>query len=108
VSRWIVFDQNTVAAICKLFGSDSAEILSADPLTTAVELSQPCVVVLPSSTPGKALLAYFRPSASITPLLLPPLTHEAIGFLGLSDVPVLQEEALPLPPKKHWWQRKAS
>lgn len=107
VTRWIAFDSDTADAIRKLFGDDSGEIRSGDPLTAALELSKPSVVVLPSSIPGKALLAHFRLKTSSVQASRPSIAYEPTGFLGLTDTPVFEEEVgQPPAPKKHWWERK--
>jgi len=103
VSRWIAFDQDTADAIRKLFREDSGEIRSGDPLTAALELSKASVVVLPSSTPGKALLAYLRPKTPKVQASRPSIAYEPAGFLGLSDTPVFEEQVQPPAPKNHWW-----
>jgi len=103
VSRWIAFDHDTADAIRKLFREDSGEIRSGDPLTAALQLSKPCVVILPSSTPGKALLTHLRLKTSKFPVSPPSIAYEPAGFLGLSDTPVFEEEIQPPAPKNHWW-----
>jgi hypothetical protein len=87
VTRWIAFDPYTAEAIRKLFGDVSSEIRAGDPLTAALELSKPSVVVLPSSTPGEALLAHFRPKTTKVQAFS-PIAYEPTGFLGLTDTPV--------------------
>lgn len=97
MSRWIAFDDQTAAAIKDRAGS--AELHSGDPLQFALNLATPSLVVLPSA--GKVLLARLRPIAKKKE---PHIVFEASGFLGLSDNPVLLDDA-PEPPKKKWWQR---
>ncbi len=106
MSRWIAFDPQTADAIRNLFGPASAETASGDPLKAALQLATASVVILPSFTPAKALLAYLRPKACRRELAAAPITYEPSGFLGLSDAPVLPDEAQAAPEKKHWWQRK--
>jgi hypothetical protein len=80
-------------------------VKSGDPLTLAVSLETPCVVVLPSPTPGKVVLVSIHPKARESTTPSPTLIFEPSRFLGLTDKPVLLDEPMPQP-KKRWWQRK--
>jgi hypothetical protein len=106
VIRWIAFDNQAAAALDSRWAPVSAEVQSGDPLAVALSLSTPSVVVLPSSTAGKVVLAYVqtRPRKVAPPAA--HLTFEPSGFLGLSDNPVFVDETPPPLPKRQWWQRK--
>jgi hypothetical protein len=106
VIRWIAFDSETAAAIDSLVGQGSTEVQAGDPLETALNLSNSSIVVLPSSTPGKVVLACFRATPAKETAKAAALAFEPSGFLGLSDTPVLSDETPPATPKKRWWQRK--
>jgi len=104
--RWIAVDDLTASAIDGRIAGGPAEVQSGDPLSMALSLASSSVVVLRTSTPGKAVLARFRPVPRKTAAPKATLAFEPSGFLGLSDVPVFLDDSPPAPPKKHWWQRK--
>jgi len=106
MTRWIAFDRETADAIRKLFADASGEIRSGGPVKAALELPTPSIVVLPSSTPGEALIAYFRPKTSKMQAPRSSIAYVPSGFLGLNDTPVLVEGVQPQASKAHWWQRK--
>jgi len=106
VIRWIAFDGQTASAIDGRVGAGSTEIQSGDPLCMALGLARPSMVVLRSSTPGKAVLVRLRPILRKTAAPKATPAFEPSGFLGLSDAVVFLDDSPPAPPKKHWWQRK--
>ena len=57
--RWIAFDDETAEAVVSRLRRGAAEIQSNSPLDAALHNAGPSVIVLPSSTPGKLLIAHF-------------------------------------------------
>jgi hypothetical protein len=104
VLRWIAFDEETATGIDQRMGPGTAQVECGDSLSVALSLTTPSIVVLPSSTPGKLVLANIRRPPQKPPAIDAPVSFEAYGFLGLSDTPVLDDP--PPPAKKRWWQRK--
>lgn len=115
--RWITFDDETAAAVVSNVASGTAEIRDGDAFLTAISEGD-CTLVLPSDTAGQVFFLQIRINANVNERKPPASVHldapaqkkavgedvsyEAVGFLGLSDSPVFEEE--PRRPKK-WWQR---
>jgi hypothetical protein len=114
--RWITFDDQTAAAVVSNVASGTAEIRDGDAFLTAISEGD-CTLVLPSDTAGQVFFLQIRVNANVTERKPPAsvqveavetkavggdVSYEAIGFLGLSDSPVFEDE--PQRPKK-WWQR---
>src|SRR5207248_3730076 len=96
--RWIAFDDETAEAVVSRFKRGAAEIERGDALSLALEADRPAVVILPSDTPGRVLVAKVTPSSE-------SVTYEASGFLGLSDEPVTKRSSFSRPrAKKSWWK----
>jgi hypothetical protein len=57
--RWIAFDDETAEAVVSRLRRGAAEIQSNTPVDAALHNPGPSVIVLPSSTPGKLLIARF-------------------------------------------------
>ena len=55
--RWIAFDDDTAEAVVSRLRRGAAEIQSNSPVDAALHAAGPSVIVLPSSTPGKLLIA---------------------------------------------------
>jgi len=115
--RWIAFDDETAEAIVSRFKRGAAEIHEGQPLDAALALWRPSLVVLPSITPGKVLLARFEPkrpkpsseNTSNVSLASESATYEPTGFLGLIDQPVFTRRAPPAQDNKQkWWQRRGA
>ncbi|HZQ70993.1 MAG TPA: hypothetical protein VFA68_20870 [Terriglobales bacterium] len=113
MARWIAFDDETAEAVVGRFKRGAAEIHAGEPLTAALSQSTESVVVLPSPTPGKVLLAHIEPRTE-TVVMTPKTSQEEmgsepVGFLGLSDQPVFTRPSpAPAPAKKKWWQRRTA
>jgi hypothetical protein len=112
MARWIAFDDETAEAVVGRFKRGAAEIHSGDPLNAALSQTTASVIVLPSSVPGKVLMARIEPKtekavmASAEP---EAVGQETVGFLGLSDQPVFARPAPSVvPAKKKWWQRRSA
>jgi hypothetical protein len=107
MARCIAFDKQTAQAISVKLHWLTICDPGADAVESALQTNSPqSLLVLPSETGGRVLMAHFRrnPSLARSPAPLPPETvnFQAGGFLGLSDEPVFETEAKT--PKK-WWQR---
>jgi hypothetical protein len=108
--RWIAFDDETADAIISRFRRGAAELHDGNPLDEALAAGRPSILLLPSNTPGRVLMARIQPrsiaenSSSVD--VAEPL-YEPSGFLGLSDEPVFARRPPQpaAPQKKKWWQR---
>ena len=106
--RWIAFDDETADAIISRFRRGAAEIHDGNPLDEALAAGRPSILLLPSNTPGRVLMARIQPrpvSDEVQESAEP--TYEPSGFLGLADEPVFARrppQSAP-PEKKKWWQR---
>jgi len=110
--RWIAFDDETAEAVVSRFKRGGAEIYQGEPLDAVLELGKPSLMLLPSTKPGKVLLAQFQPK-SATSESREPIVFEPTGFLGLADQPVFSnpkaaEEENSDKNKKRWWQRRSA
>ena len=98
--RWIAFDDETADAVMTRFRRGAAEIQFGDPLDSALALGQPSLLVLPSPTPGRVLLARCTPKAKARAAapLMPPA--------ALPNAPVFnrRKPPQPVPPVRKWWQ----
>lgn len=97
--RWIAFDDETAEAVVSRFRRGAAEIEHGDPLGIALGSEQPTLVILPTTTPGRVLLAKVVPAVQT-------VTYEPTGFLGLSDEPVLSPQRKTLPAKTEPWIKR--
>ena len=108
MTRWIAFDDESAEAVVTRFRRGAAEIHEGDPLDAALALGRPCVLLLPSSTPGNVLLVRCTPPIGCG-----------------SNQPVAQHPAPPAeqvfkrPPhpqrtedrkedRERWWQRRGA
>jgi hypothetical protein len=57
--RWIAFDDDTAEAVVCRLRRGAAEIQSTSPVDAALQSVGPALIVLPSSTPGRLLVARF-------------------------------------------------
>jgi hypothetical protein len=98
--RWIAFDDETAEAIMSRYRRGAAEIRTGQPLDAALALRQPSLLVLPSSTPGRVLLAHCTPKADARSVTtMPPAAAIAEPTFTRRQPP--QASAAP----KRWWQR---
>jgi len=113
--RWIAFDDETADAIVSRFRRGAAEIHDGNPLDEALASEHPSILLLPSSTPGRVLMARIQPRPQVEGFLQEDFIEEdtnepafePAGFLGLRDEPVFTRRpprSQP-EPKKKWWQR---
>jgi hypothetical protein len=96
--RWIAFDDDTAEAVVSRLRRGAAEIQSNSPVDAALQAAGPSVIVLPSSTPGKLLIARFshRKVEAATSYPAPPSAHTP-----KSAVP--KKPAVSI--KKPWWRK---
>jgi hypothetical protein len=97
--RWIAFDDDTAEAVVSRLRRGAAEIQNNSPVDAALHAAGPSVIVLPSSTPGKLLIARFSHRKFDEALDGPSRTTGA-------HVP---RPAVPKKPvvsvKKPWWRK---
>ena len=96
--RWIAFDDETAEAVVSRLRRGAAEIQHNTPVDAALHAVGPSVIVLPSSTPGKLLIARFTKCKANEPAAGPNPSTTMI--------------AAPVPPKKQaasvkkpWWRK---
>ena len=96
--RWIAFDDETAEAVVSRLRRGAAEIQHNTPVDAALHAAGPSVIVLPSSNPGKLLIARFTKCVP---------TEPAAGRKHPSTI-----IAPPVPPKKKaasmkkpWWRK---
>ncbi len=100
MSRWVVFDENTAAAVALAAHTEPVVSRAADCLEEGLAGKEEFVLVSPSQLPATALVARFR-RPEPRPAPEPMVQYEATGFLGLIDVPINADESRP----KKWWRR---
>ena len=111
--RWIAFDDETAEAVVSKFKRGGAEI-PGEPLDAVLDFGEPSLMLLPSTKPGRVLLAQFQPKPrTATTESREPIAFEPTGFLGLTDQPVYSnnaadEENQDKNKKKRWWQRRSA
>lgn len=100
--RWIAFDDETAEAVVSRLRRGAAEIQSNTPVDAALHNPGPSVIVLPSSTPGKLLIARFS-QRNIPALETPAFTpkNQVAPFI---PVPTLEKKP-PSSAKKAWWRK---
>jgi hypothetical protein len=112
--RWIAFDDETAEAVVSKFKRGGAEIHRGEPLDAVLDFAKPSLMLLPSTKPGRVLLAQFQPQPrSVASESREPLAFETMGFLGLTDQPVFSDlnpggEENQDKKKKRWWQRRSA
>jgi hypothetical protein len=108
--RWIAFDDDTAEAVVSRFRRGAAEIHPGQPLDAALDLARPSVLLLPSTMPGRVLLARLEPK-TLEPTLERKKTGESVGFLEQIGEPVFTKRPQPVRQnsnKKKWWQRRSA
>lgn len=106
--RWIAFDDDTAEAVVTRFKRGAAEIHHGQPLDAALDLGRPSVLLLPSNTPGRLLLARVEPKVENASKTC--LAHEPNGFPELVGEPVFTQRPPSAEPatKKRWWRRRSA
>jgi hypothetical protein len=94
--RWIAFDDETAEAVVSRFRRGAAEIHPGNSaVDSALTAGQSSLIVLPSETPGRVLLARVTPK---TDLPAPP--PKPVQFATTAR-PTTK-------PVKKWWQRRSA
>jgi hypothetical protein len=102
--HWIAFDDDTAEAVVSRLRRGAAEIQSNSPVDAALQSAGPSVIVLPSSTPGRLLLARFIPR------LHPVVSGEGASrspnrrLSALASAPMLHKKPMASV-KKAWWRK---
>ena len=123
MARWISFDQKTTNILRSTLAQGTRiDTLLRGPVDYALAKPSTVIALLPATGGGDLGIAVFRrmrkamqPKAAAEHLRrVPPAQpaghraeHRAAtragGFLGLSDEPVFEDEAVPV--KKGWWRK---
>jgi hypothetical protein len=98
--RWIAFDDETAEAVVSRLRRGAAEIQSNTPLDAALQNAGPSVIVLPSSTPGKLLIARFSYRKPAISAPLPPSAQVP----SLLPAHLLQKKPTASE-RKPWWRK---
>lgn len=94
--HWIAFDDDTAEALVSRMRRGAAEIQHNTPVDAALHVEGASVMVLPSPTPGKLLLAHFSPRNNAHFQTAPP---PRIPVRSVAGVP----KSAPSQ-KKPWWR----
>ena len=94
--RWIAFDDDTAEAVVSRLRRGAAEIQHNSPVDAALHAAGPSVIVLPSSTPGKLLIARITKAKGNEP---------AADLRSAPLVPPLLPKKQPASVKKPWWRK---
>ena len=95
--RWIAFDDETAEAVVSRLRRGAAEIQHNTPVDAALHAAGPSVIVLPSSNPGKLLIARFTKCKASEP---------AADFKApVRIVPPTPPKKQPASIKKPWWRK---
>jgi hypothetical protein len=97
--RWVAFDDDTAEAVVSRLRRGGAEIQNNSPVDAALKAPGPSVIVLPSQTPGKLLIARIQQRAKSYQASLGPEHIPA----QLTLHPPSKKPAASL--KKPWWRR---
>jgi hypothetical protein len=97
--RWIAFDDDTAEAVVSRLRRGAAEIQNNSPVDAALHTDHPSVIVLPSSTPGRLLIARFTPK---TVLPTPMVPHPSVPAMQ-RPVDSAQKKSVASV-KKPWWR----
>ena len=101
--RWIAFDDETAEAVVSRLRRGAAEIQSNSPLDAALHNAGPSVIVLPSSTPGKLLIARLsqRKLPALDTPAFAPKKEQPTQFI---PSPILEKKPASSE-KKAWWRK---
>jgi hypothetical protein len=95
--RWVAFDDDTAEAVVSRLRRGAAEIQNNAPLDAALHSEGTSVLVLPSPTPGRLLIARFAPRKD-TPLSPPNGAHAA------RTTPAAPKKSAAAT-QKPWWRK---
>jgi hypothetical protein len=131
--RWIAFDEETADALISRFKRGASELHDGNAVDAALNHGKSSLLLMPSRTPGKVLLARIEHKAAAKSDVdekasrtfwtkrephpsrasadsADSISYEPTGFLGLADEPVFNHPPHPVrpaPKKKWWWRRSA-
>ena len=95
--HWIAFDDETAEAVVSRFRRGAAEIHpGTTALDSALTAGHPSLLLLPSDTPGRVVVARVCPKTE-----LPPKPQSI-------QVPARHQPQSQTPAKKNWWQRRTA
>ena len=101
--RWIAFDDETAEAVVSRLRRGAAEIQSNSPLDAALHNAGPSVIVLPSSTPGKLLIAHFS-QRNLPAVDTPAFAPKQQAAPQIIPTPALDKKP-PSSAMKAWWRK---
>jgi hypothetical protein len=97
--RWIAFDDETAEAVVSRFRRGAAEIQpGGSPVESALAAGQSSLLVLPSDTPGRVVLARVTSKSEVP--LIP--TAKPLQF------PPVPMRPRSVKPARKWWQRRSA
>jgi len=94
--RWIAFDDETAEAVVSRLRRGAAEIQHNTPVDAALHAQGPSVIVLPSSTPGRLLVARFTKCKASEP---------AADFKAPARIAPVAPKKQAASVKKPWWRK---
>jgi len=100
--RWIAFDDDTAEAVVSRLRRGAAEIQNNNPVDAALHAESPSVIVLPSPTPGKLLIARFTPRKGAQ-MSTAARAGARAGYSSVSAAPIEKKPVAPA--KKSWWRK---
>jgi hypothetical protein len=101
--RWIAFDDETAEAVVSRLRRGAAEIQHNTPVDAALHATGRSVIVLPSSIPGKLLVARFTK--------LKPTNFDSVETVAnrrmppVSVAPILAKKPTASVKKAAWWRK---
>jgi hypothetical protein len=99
--RWIAFDDDTAEAVVSRLRRGAAEIQSNSPVDAALQSAGPSVIVLPSSTPGRLLIARFSQRKKVVEAA--PFRASAPRSAIQSPTDLRKKASASV--KKAWWRK---
>lgn len=102
--HWIAFDDDTAEAVVTRLRRGAAEIQSNSPVDAVLQNAGPSVIVLPSSTPGRLLLARFTPRLNPAPPVEGAPRSPNSRVPAFVAAPILRKKPAASV-KKAWWRK---
>jgi hypothetical protein len=100
--RWIAFDDETAEAVVSRFRRGAAEIHPDNSaIDSALTAGQPSLLVLPSDTPGRVLLAHVHPKTEFP-------APQPIPVQTAAPKPPKADKAIARSQRRKWWQRRTA
>jgi hypothetical protein len=100
--RWIAFDDETAEAVVSRLRRGAAEIQHSIPIDAALHAAGRSVIVLPSSIPGKLLIARFT---RVRPTNFDPVEAGPIRRMPSVSAPPILSKKPTASEKKPWWRK---